>query len=126
METPVGPAKKATKRWRGHLSPARLAIVLVAAFLSQGNGCADLMTPTPPSGAEQCAAVGSLYCNSYEVPQILDGAPGTCCAVGDSPNASVGYLCAYGASRQPAGCLSRLSTAREICPSAPTIVRCTR
>jgi hypothetical protein len=115
-----------TKRRTGRLSGRHLLIVFVAAFLSQGNGCMSMMAPSTLSGPEQCASIAALYCNSYSVPQTLENAPGTCCAVGDRPNASVGYLCAFGADRNPAGCVSSLGFARELCPHAPSIVQCVR
>lgn len=103
----------------------RRLLVLVAAIVFSGSGCLDFLKPTQ-TGAQQCATVSALYCNSYSIPQTLQGAPGACCAVGDYAGASVGYLCAYGADRAAAGCFSTLELARQICPTAVSIVRCTR
>ncbi len=73
---------------------------------------------------------GGLYCGSSVVPQGVRG--GTCCVVVDLdnngrlvPNAQIGYLCAFGSDRNPAGCMLTLAQARFICPTAPSIVRCT-
>jgi hypothetical protein len=112
--------------WRRPLGVGARVVVLVAAVIFlQGNGCTDFLKPTK-TGVEQCRASGLLYCNSATVPQTLSGGvPGTCCAVGDAPNAGVGYLCAFGADKAPAGCVSTLELARGLCPSAPSIVRCT-
>lgn len=72
---------------------------------------------------------GLLYCGSASVPQRVTG--GTCCTVVDLdaggralPNAAIGYLCAFGSGREPAGCMATLEQARFICPNAPSIVRC--
>ena len=112
--------------WRRPLGVAARVVILVAAVIFlQGNGCTNFLKPTK-TGVQQCKAVGALYCNSATVPQTLtDGVPGTCCAVVDAANAGVGYLCAFGADKTPAGCVSTLELARGLCPTAPSIVRCT-
>ena len=74
----------------------------------------------PTAVTKKCA--GALYCQSYVVPQNVDG--GTCCVNGENANASVGYLCAWGANRQPAGCVNSVEYARYICGNSATIVRC--
>jgi hypothetical protein len=106
---------------------AQLLLFLAAAAMS-GGGCPNLFKPSPPpSGFEQCGAVNALYCNSAVVPQTLQqGVPGTCCVVVNNPYASIGYLCAYGAGHTAVGCFATLDDARQVCPTAPSIVRCTR
>ena len=90
----------------------------VAALLATVIGC----LPTWPSSVNTKKCAGALYCQSYSVPQTVSG--GTCCVNGQNANAAVGYLCAFGANYQPAGCVDSLSTARDICPNAVAIVRC--
>jgi hypothetical protein len=90
----------------------------VAAFLATIAAC----LPTMPSPAPAKKCPGALYCQSSVVPQTVSG--GTCCVNGQNPNASIGYLCAFGANRQPAGCVNTVEWAREICGNNATIVRC--
>jgi|SRR3990170_4498432 len=105
------------------IGAASIIVVVLACFVA---ACANLFSP-----AKKILCPGSLYCGSYIVPQTVSG--GTCCTVVDiggggavlRPNASVGYLCAYGSDKVPAGCMASLEQARYICPSAPGVVRCT-
>jgi hypothetical protein len=98
-----------------------IAVVLVCLVAA----CTGLTGPAQ----QRILCGGALYCGSSSVPQLVSG--GTCCAVVDFsngralPNATVGYLCAYGSGRAPAGCAATLDQARFICPTAPSIVRCT-
>jgi len=78
-------------------------------------------TTSPTAPSKRCP--GSLYRQSTLVPQNVPG--GTCCVSLDA-NAAVGYLCAFGANRQPAGCARSSEEARRSCPNAVTIVRCVR
>ena len=96
------------------LCQGSLALLVVTLF-ALGCGLAELVAPP----ADPCP--GANTCNSPAVPggQV-------CCVVGDAVGATVGYLCAFGADKQPAGCVARLETARMICPNAPSIVRCVR
>ena len=110
------------KRMR-RLVAASVFVVVLTCFLAACAG--NLFSPS-----KKILCPGALYCGSPSVPQVVDG--GTCCVVVDIsansralPNAQVGYLCAYGASRQPAGCVATLEQARFVCPTAPSIVRCT-
>lgn len=89
----------------------------VATVLATFMACLPL---SPTSVSKKCP--GALYCQSAVVPQTVSG--GTCCVNGQNPNASIGYLCAWGADRQPAGCVSTVEWAREICGNNATIVRC--
>ena len=125
------PSTKGNRR-----SGRRLRIIvatLIAGVVLTAHGCAGTdpgTGPTPPrrarTGFEQCGAVNLLYCNSYSIPQTLsDRVPGSCCAT-TNPNAAVGYLCAYGANFQAAGCFLSLDDARRVCSNASTVVRCTR
>ncbi len=76
--------------------------------------------PTAPSVLAQAKCAGALYCQSPLVPQQVSG--GTCCVT--ATGSSVGYLCAFGANRQPAGCTTSVEEARRLCPNAASIVRC--
>jgi hypothetical protein len=103
-----------------------IEVSVLGSLAYASSGCLDFLTPQR-TGLEQCADISALYCNSYSVPQTLnDKAAGTCCVVGTNGNAAVGYLCAYGANYQAAGCFDTLELARDVCPSAVAIVRCTR
>ena len=97
------------------------------AFASIGAAGCPVSSPTapPPTLRQTCEQLGSLTCISNSVPPIEPGLGGTCCLVGTNPNASVGYLCAFGVNRQWVGCFATVSQARQICPNAPSIVRCT-
>lgn len=92
------------------------------------SACLEFIKPV----AKLCP--GGLYCGSAVVPQEVKG--GTCCTVVDInfstgavthlPNAAIGYLCAFGSDRAPAGCYATLDQARSpfACPNAPSVVRC--
>ncbi|HSL23289.1 MAG TPA: hypothetical protein VK886_17300 [Vicinamibacterales bacterium] len=91
---------------------------VVAVMLASVVAC----LPVTPSAVVTKKCAGALYCQSYSVPQNVSG--GTCCVSEAGANQSVGYLCAYGADRQPAGCASSVERARYFCPTAISIVRC--
>lgn len=102
---------------------AALIICLVVAGFTAA--CLEELT-----GPQTLCPTGLLYCGSPSVPQTVNG--GTCCTVVNVstgalvPNAALGYLCAFGSSRTPAGCFASLEQARFACPNAPSIVRCTQ
>lgn len=105
------------------IGAASIVVVVLACFVA---ACTNWFNP-----AKKILCPGILYCGSYVVPQTVSG--GTCCAVTDIggggarllPNASVGYLCAFGSDKLPAGCFASLEQARYICSTAPSVVRCT-
>jgi hypothetical protein len=106
-----------------HRTAAAFVVALV--FGCFAMACAGLANPS-----KQILCPGALYCGSSSVPQTVSG--GTCCVVVDLnnngnlvPNATNGYLCAFGSSRNPAGCVATLQQARSICPNAPSVVLCT-
>jgi hypothetical protein len=92
----------------------RAASIIVVVLVCFVAACTNMFSP-----ASQVKCPGSLYCQSTAVPQNVSG--GTCCV---GPNASVGYLCAYGANRQPAGCTATSQEAWNVCTNATTVVRC--
>jgi hypothetical protein len=111
----------------------RLVVLVVAAVFSQGQGCSNLFNPTSTSksGAQQCAELNALYCNSYSIPQTLSyNAPGACCVVATNANAGVGYMCAYGANKISPGCFATSDDAWSACTAAygqpVSVVRCTK
>jgi hypothetical protein len=70
---------------------------------------------------------GQLYCGSSSVPQTVSG--GTCCAsqvvdFNGLTTSTFGYMCAFGSSKQPVGCYRTLDIARQVCPTAPSIILC--
>lgn len=104
------------------------ASIIAVVLVCFAAACASLTSPAQ----KRILCPGGLYCGSPSVPQNVSG--GTCCVVADMstaggsrllPNATVGYLCAYGSNRAPAGCAATLEQARFFCPTAPSIVRCT-
>lgn len=103
------------------------ASVVAVVLVCFAAACTGLTSPSK----KKILCPGILYCGSPSVPQSVSG--GTCCTVVDIggggaralPNAAVGYLCAYGSNKAPAGCVATLEQARFICPTAPSIVRCT-
>lgn len=102
------------------LKAAQFAVVvsvpglLAACGGGGGGGVAGPVDPCP----------GALTCRSFSVPQTFNG--GFCCVSEAGAGAFVGYLCAFGSNRNPAGCFSSLERARFFCPNAVGIVRCVR
>jgi hypothetical protein len=89
---------------------ASLVVIVGALFVS----CLNPLAPVP-----QDPCPGSLTCRSPSVPNGV-----TCCV--NPYNSSVGYLCAYGANYQPAGCMNQ-DQASQTCGvyNMPyTVVRC--
>lgn len=105
----------------------RATAAVVVCLVAGGFAAACLEELTGP---QTLCPANLLYCGSPSVPQTVSG--GTCCLVVNTatganvPNATLGYLCAFGSSRQPAGCFASLEQARFACPNAPSIVRCER
>jgi len=84
-----------------------------------GGDCEDYKPPDI-----NCGTVGSLTCISPAIP-----GGGVCCVVGTDLNADVGYLIAFGANSQPAGCVASKAMANELGAASGksyTVVRCER